>query len=318
MKRALLLATVTIFSCGALLLFGGEKINLFELIDPTSPSHRILFELRGPRLLLVFFVGGSLAVLGSGFQTVFNNPLADPYLLGISSSVALGSALGEVFFKAAPHSPAGIFLALIGGLSSIFILSAFLRTQVGKTQERIVLFGTGMNFVCSSTLFLILSYYHQQLGGGAMRYLFGQVPWLTFSEVVSTIALGTLFLIPLLGLAKKLDILTLGDSVARTLAVNPYQTRSLFLILSSLYMTVLVTATGSIGFVGLVIPHTTRLIFNPRSSRSAFLYSLILGGVFLGISDCVSRTLLPPFEFPIGVVSTLLGGPIFLYLLWKR
>ena len=107
MKRALLLATVTIFSCGALLLFGGEKINLFELIDPTSPSHRILFELRGPRLLLVFFVGGSLAVLGNGFQTVFNNPLADPYLLGISSSVALGSALGEVFFKATPHSPAG-------------------------------------------------------------------------------------------------------------------------------------------------------------------------------------------------------------------
>lgn len=176
----------------------------------------------------------------------------------------------------------------------------------------------GLNFVLSSVLFLILSFYNQHVGGGSLRWLFGNIPWISRGEVAWVYGLSS----PLLGilyiLGRPLDAISLGDGVARTLGFSPNKQRTWILILTSLLLSALVTYTGAIGFVGLVAPHVVQLLFRPSTSRTLFAFSFLLGAAFLALSDSLSRVLLPPFELPIGIVTTLIGGPAFLVLLWRR
>ena len=148
--------------------------------------------------------------------------------------------------------------------------------------------------------------------------MFGQIPWSSAREV----GLVAAFVIPLVAclllLSRRLDALAFGDSVARTMGFNPGKARALFLALSSALLTVIVFFTGAIGFVGLVIPHGVRLVFRPSSSRALLSLSLVTGALFLAASDLLSRVILPPFEFPIGIITTLFGGPLFLFLLWRK
>jgi iron complex transport system permease protein len=307
-----------ILALGIAPLFGAEPLHWNEILVPGSPSHRIVFELRLPRLLLTLIVGGSLAVLGGTYQILFQNALAEPYLLGVSSAVTFGLVLGEVVFHWASVSfpvlalGAGAALLATGGLIALYL------SGYGSNLERIVLFGMGLNFVLSSTVFMILSYSYQQVGGGAFRWLFGQIPWVTLREVGGLAAIAFPLLLVLWIYARRLDALSLGDMVARTLGIEPVRTRIGLLVVSSALISSLVMFTGAIGFVGLVVPHAVRLIFLPSSTRSSFHVSFLGGAVFLASADLLSRKVLPPFEFPIGIVTTLLGGPIFLILLWRR
>lgn len=310
--------TVGIFALAATLFFGAEPLVWSDVLVPGSPSHRIVFELRLPRLLLTLIAGGSLAMLGGTYQILFQNALAEPYLLGVSSAVTLGLVLGEAVFHWAAVSFPVLALGSLAALVVTFCLVALYLSGYGSDLERIVLFGMGINFVLSSTVFLLLSYSYQQVGGGAFRWLFGQIPWASLTQV-ATLASVTLPMLAILWIyARKLDALSLGDTVARTMGVNPTRARIALLIVSSALISSLVMFTGAIGFVGLVIPHAVRLSLRPSSTRSLFNASFFGGALFLAIADLLSRKILPPFEFPIGVVTTLLGGPIFLVLLWRR
>jgi iron complex transport system permease protein len=175
-----------------------------------------------------------------------------------------------------------------------------------------------LNFDFSSAVFLLLSYVNQQMGGGSLRWIFGQVPWLSLREV-AWFATG---IIPLLVVeliyARHLDAIAMGDAVARTLGFSPKTVRPILLIVSSIHISLIVSISGAIGFVGLIVPHAVRLFFHPSSTRTLQLLSFVLGAVFLILSDTLSRKLLPPFEFPIGIITTLFGGPLFLLLLWRR
>jgi len=298
--------------------FGSETFSWHDLASPASPGYRVLWELRLPRLLLTLVVGGSLAMLGGTYQILFHNPLAEPYLLGISSAVTLGVALGEIFAGAAPFSYAASAFGLSGALLTTLLLAALALSPWGDALDRIVLFGTGLNFLLSSTLLLVLSYHNQQMGAGGLRWLFGQIPWMSGRESLVFAAVCAPFLAVLLLAGRSLDALGLGDTVARTLGFSPARTRGGLVVLTSFLLAVIVSFTGSIGFVGLVIPHTVRLIFRPAGTRALFVLSFALGAVFLAASDVLSRAILPPFEFPIGVITTVVGAPVFLWLLWKR
>jgi iron complex transport system permease protein len=298
--------------------FGAEPLNWKEVFVPGSPSHRIVFELRLPRVLLTFLVGGSLAMLGGTYQILFRNALAEPYLLGVSSAVTLGLVIGEVLFHWPPVSFPSLTLGAALALTTTVGLIALYLSGSGNDMERIILFGMGMNFILSSTVFLILSYAYQQVGGGTFRWLFGQVPWITLREVVVLAAVAVPLLVILWIYARRLDALSLGDAVARTLGVDPTRTRIWLLVVSSALISLLVMFTGAVGFVGLVIPNAVRLFLRPASTRASFHASFVGGSVFLALTDLLSRKVLPPFEFPIGIVTTLLGGPIFLFLLWRR
>jgi len=315
----------TLLLGGALLLLSVAPFFGSEFISPSvlgsasdSPQSQILWQLRIPRILFCIAVGGGLALLGGTYQILFRNPLAEPYILGVSSAVALSIVLAKVILGWHFGTLVASILGFGGAMAITALLVVLCLIKSGKEIERIILFGMALNFVLSSCLFLILSYHHQHLGGGSMRWLFGQMPWLNLNQSSIYLSLTLLLFAFLFLFSRKLDALTLGDTVARTLGVSPAKTRSLLLILTSAYLAVFIPQTGSIGFVGLVVPHVVRLIFRPSSTRLLFVYSLVMGAVFLVGSDIVSRVLFPPFEFPIGIVTTLLGGPLFLLLLWRR
>ena len=317
-RSALSLVAFAVLLVAIVPFFGSEHLDWKEIAVPGSASHRILFELRLPRLLLTLVAGGALAMLGGSYQILFNNPLAEPYVLGVSSAVTLGVALSEILF----HFPAYSYWGIAAGCVAALVVTAFLvmvaTSRLGESVDRIVLFGMGLNFVLSSVLFLVLSYYYQHLGGGSIRWLFGQIPWVSLREAIAVALISVPFVVAMLVLSRHLDALSLGDSVARTLGFSPPRSRVTLMAITSIFLSLIVSFTGSIGFVGLVVPHAVRLVIRPPNSRVLLAFSFLTGAIFLGISDVISRALLPPFEFPIGIITTLIGGPAFLYLLWKR
>ncbi len=295
--------------------FGSDALSLSSVLDPASTAHRIFFELRLPRLLAVITAGAALSVLGGTYQTLFHNPLAEPYLLGVSNAVTLGLAGAEILFGFGPQSFAS---HLAGFLGAALVTGIILLLHRYRPKAEIILFGMGTQFVLSSVLFLILSFHSQTAGGGSLRWLFGQIPWPSLTESLLFAGVSAVLLLGLIVGGRSLDALSLGDSVARTLGVSPEKSRSRLLLLSSALIAVVVSFGGAIGFVGLVVPHVVRLVLRPDSTRKLFLASALLGGSFLALSDVFSRALLPPMEFPIGVITTVIGGPLFLVLLGRR
>lgn len=307
-----------VFLAVAFSLSAGIPLRWETLGSPDSPAHRILWELRLPRTFFVFFAGASLAAVGAVYQILFYNALAEPYLLGISSAATLGMASAEVFFGIAATS---VFSQSIGLFCASWMTAALLGISLshrGSQTERIALFGVGANFVLSSILFLVLSYHSQQVGGGALRWLFGQIPWLGGADVLRFSVVAASLLACLVCFSRSLDAIAFGDGVAHSLGFSPYRIRFLFLAITSVLVAWLASFTGSIGFIGLVVPHFIRLVFRPSQNRALLLLCIPVGGSFLMLSDSISRSLLPPIEFPVGVVTTLLGGPLFLFLLWKK
>jgi len=305
--------------CLAILLlspfFGSEPVPLSSLGEAGSTGYRLFFELRLPRLLSVVMAGAALSLLGGTYQTLFHNPLAEPYLLGVSNAVVLGLAGGEILFGLSPQSLAGHGLGLLG---ATLVTGAILLLHRYRPRTELILFGMGTQFVLSSILFLILSYHSQTVGGGSLRWLFGQIPWPSMREALGFTALTLPLMAGLFVGGRSLDALSLGDSVSRTLGVSPERARAVHLGLSSALVAVVVSYAGSIGFVGLVVPHVVRLVLRPQTTRQLFLASALLGGSFLALSDVLSRAMLPPMEFPIGVMTTVIGGPLFLVLLGRR
>lgn len=316
-RRADAILVMILIGAGAAGLFAGVPLDWNDW-SADGTTARIVWDLRLPRMLFVFGCGAALAAVGACYQIMFHNPLAEPYLLGVSSAATLGIVVAEILGGIASTSLLSQGVGLSSAALATLLLGAISFSRVGRQAERVALFGLGLNFVLSSALFLFLSYHSQQLGGGAMRWLFGHIPWVSANQSFQ-FALGTFALLALLlGLARRLDALSFGDGVARTLGVSPHSTRILFLTLTSVLIAWMASLTGSIGFVGLVAPHCVRLGWRPGTSRKLLALCIPLGGACLVLSDALSRTILPPLEFPIGVITTLVGGPLFLVLLWKR
>lgn len=274
------------------------------------------FDLRAPRLAFTLLLGAVLAASGAAYQRVLQNPIADPYILGVASAASLALALfGEL--APAAGSSAEIGVALVAAAAATAALLTWERNSGGGV-EKLVLFGLGLNFVLSSALFLWLSLRHAQVGGGSLRWLFGRLPWARWSDVSTFALVAVPVLLLLVQRARALDALALGDSVARTLAVDPKRTRTLVIVACALAVGAATRSAGAIGFVGLVAPHVVQRCFSPSDGRAWLVASALVGAGFLALSDAVSRALLPPIEFPIGVVTTLVGGPLFLWLLGRR
>lgn len=296
---------------------GSEALQLSEIGIPESLSYRIFWELRLPRLILTFSLGGLLALLGSIYQSLFKNPLCEPYVLGVSSAVILGLVIAELFFKSATGMSMSLFLGLGFAFILISVLMLFASSRFGSS-ERVVLFGLGANFILSSVLFVLLSIQNESVGGGTLKWFFGFLPWFNLKESF-LVAVGALIsLISSLLFSRALEVLRLGDTVCRTLGVSPRIARGFLLFSTSLVVAGTVTISGTIGFVGLIVPHLSRLVGRPRDLQNWLLVSFFMGAVFLSLSDALSRSLFPPFEFPVGIMTTLLGGPFFLLVLWKR
>jgi iron complex transport system permease protein len=315
------------------LRFGAESISYTDVVDiflrwlhngsawmeSAEPNFMILMYVRLPRIVLAFMVGGCLATVGVGLQALLRNPLADPYVLGISSGAALGAALAMLIGAGTTIiaiSSLPVF-AFIGGLLSIGIVYRIAVSYGHLPVHTLLLAGVVLNSVFSALIMFITSIMDPNRSFGMMSWLMGTLlapDYPALGALALYVGVGTAVLA---SQSSALNILTLGEESARSLGVEVERLKKIIFVTAALLTGAVVSVSGLIGFVGMVIPHAVRLFVGP-DHRLLLPASALVGGMFLVIADALARTLLAPSEIPVGVVTALAGGPIFLYLLTRR
>ena len=318
MPRRLLLvfALLTVMALCAIavgLSVGSVKMSFAEVtagvFDPTAPTASVIRDLRLPRTLAAFACGGLLALAGALMQVLLRNPLADPYILGISGGAGVG-ALMAIFFGLGVAGLNGF--AFAGALLAILVVFGLAHGDGSWTQTRLLLTGVMVAAGCGAIITLLLSIAPEERLRGMLFWLMGD-----FSQGVNPkFALIGLIVIGLLTapLARDLNVLIRGNDTAKALGVAVRFVRIAIYVLASMATAISVTTAGSVGFVGLVIPHLTRMMVG-NDQRILLPTSMLAGGIFLVLADALARILIAPQQLPVGVVTALIGVPVFLYLL---
>lgn len=313
---ALMLAAGALAASG----FGALRLPLSLLWNGSDDVLRqIWFTIRLPRVLLALVVGGSLALAGCVMQGLFRNPLADPGLLGISSGAALAVALWVVLPLTLPplmmlYAP--MLAAFFGALAATVVIFLLSR-QRDSSLSRLLLVGIAINALCGAAVG-VMSWISndaqlRQLSLWGMGSL-GQAQWSTLLTVAS-LMVPTLFII--WRLAAALNLLQLGEEEAHYLGVDVRAVQRLLLICSALLVAAAVAVSGVIGFIGLVVPHLIRMWLG-ADHRAAIPGSVLAGAFLLLIADTFARTLVAPAEMPVGLLTSILGAPWFLWLIFRR
>jgi iron complex transport system permease protein len=298
-------------AAGAVPLAPGDVWN--GLTHPDADSSVIVRELRAPRVLLAFLVGGSLAVCGAALQAMIRNPLAEPYLLGLSGGAGLGAVLAIASRAASAWAvPVAAFLGALAAVGLVYRLSVAAGRRLDPRVLLLsgVVVGSFAGALMSAIIVLsdatgVRNAFLWLLGG------FGAASWQSLA-VFSAYAV-----LPLAWLgwhARSLDLIALGDEPAHHLGAEVERTRRLVYVSTALLTAASVAACGIIGFVGLVVPHAVRTVSRPLH-RSLLPLVFLTGGAFLVLSDVVSRTVVRPLELPVGVITALVGVPLFALLL---
>jgi len=315
----ILLVAVGVFSVAV----GSEHVGLTNVIRivaaeitgriaDVSPEQRtIIADIRLPRVLMAIVVGAALAVAGSAYQALLRNPLADPGILGISSGAALGAISATIFAESLPISrPVAAFA---GAVITIAVVYALGQGRRGTGTERLILAGVIVNALLSSiVIFLVTS-----ASGARQRNV---LSWL-----IGDLSGESRLLLPVAGFvligigavyvnARSLNLMMIGEQDAQALGVEASRVKVAVYLAASLLTGAAVAVSGAIGFVGLIIPHAVRLV-GGSDNRLVVPASALVGGVFLMLADTIARTAVAPRELNIGVITSLVGAPVFVYLL---
>ncbi len=290
--------------------------SILALIEDNGMARSIVWNLRLPRVIMALLIGIGLGTSGAVFQAVLRNPLASPFTLGIGSSAGFGAVIAIVFFNGLVNEYAVVIWAFIFTLLSSFLILGVSRYK-GATAETMILTGIALMFLFSS-----LSSFLQYLGTkeevhGIVFWFFGSLSKAGYREIVMS---GIMILAPMpfvFRFAFDFNLMTAGDESAGALGVNVSGVRMLSIALASLMTSGAICFTGVIGFIGLVAPHIARMIFG---SDNLFLIpaSALIGGVLVLSADTLGRTVWLPHVIPIGIVTSFIGVPFFLYLLIKK
>jgi len=304
------------------LSIGAVHLPFFKLLslNLTESEQAILFTIRLPRVLLAAIVGAALAVSGAVMQGLFRNPLADPGLIGIASGAALAVAI-VIVLAGSFVSALGLYglsiAAFLGGVVTCTMIFKFAKLSGGFSVTYMLLAGIAINALAGAgTSFLAYLSNDEQLRTLTFWTMgsVGRALWPAVIVAVTIIA-PTIFVLN--RYARALDILLLGEHEAQNLGVNTEQLKRIVMICTALCVGSAVALTGIIGFVGLIVPHLIRLMIGP-DHRRLIPTSAILGALVLTCADLLARTLLSPAEIPVGILTSLLGGPFFLWLLVKQ
>ena len=286
--------------------------------DWTNAQYNIIWEIRFPRVLLGAIIGAGLALAGTGIQALVRNSLADPYILGVSSGASVGATLViltgafQIFGQYALS-----FAAFLGAL--LAIIAVFYLAQVGGriSTTRLLLSGIALSMILSAvTDFIVISAPDDDKVHSALFWMMGSLVGADWEMLpIAGIPVIATFIF-LLFQSRSLNILLMGEETAATLGINIHVFQKLLIVIISLLTGVLVSVSGAIGFVGLMIPHVVRLLVGSDHRRVLWI-SLFLGAIFMMWADVAARLLVAPQEIPIGVVTALTGGPFFIWLLRK-
>lgn len=289
-----------------------EVNRIFQVIanDDGSPERMVIWNIRLPRMILAALVGLNLALAGAILQGVMNNPLADPSIIGISSGAGLFAIVILVIMP--QHQGLVPLAAFLGAMLAAIIIYS-LAWKGGIEPTRIILAGVAVSALFGAGISGILVFYSDRVHG-ALTFMNGSLSSRSWPEVQTILPYTVVGIILVNVFAEKLNILILGDDVARGLGLNVELTRLGFTALAALLASSAVSVVGLLGFVGLIVPHSIRLIIG-NDYKYMLPASAILGSVLLMFSDTFARTILSPVEIPVGIVMAVLGVPFFLYLL---
>ena len=286
-------------------------------LEPSTVS--IVWEIRLPRVLLSVLVGAGLSVVGAALQALVRNPLADPYILGISSGASVGAALVIVFgllsFLGAMALPVAACIGAFVTLLGVF----FLARQGNRIPVvRLLLAGIAMSAILSALTSFIM-FLSPQDGGVAAVYfwIMGSLSGASWSSLPIPAVVVVGGTVALMVRARSLNLMLMGDDVASTLGLNVSRFRKFLLAISTILTGVVVAVSGAIGFVGLIIPHIVRILLG-ANHRKLLPVSALVGALFLVWVDVLARMLLAPQELPIGIITALTGGPFFIWLMRKE
>jgi len=285
--------------------------------DPWTRA--ILLDVRLPRVLLAALVGAALSGAGVAFQAALRNPLADPYILGVSG----GAALGAVMFTAMAGSsqvwsPLGRpVAAFTGAMLSVVVLFGLARVRGRTETTALLLVGVIINAIDSALILFLVTAGDTSRFQGALFYLVGSIgsqPWAVIASVAGLTVAGLAVLVLL---SHRLNLLSFGEEAAGHLGVDVETVLWIAVVSASLITAASVAFVGLVGFVGLIVPHAVRAAFGP-DHRLLLPASALAGAAFLVLTDTLARVLLAPVELPVGVITALLGGPFFLFLFLRR
>ncbi len=316
-------AALLLLSLGAVfvlsLCFGSVKIDLFASLsalacgDVSSPDVKILLYLRLPRLCAGLLSGMALAVAGVLIQGVLHNPMAAPNIIGVNSGAGLGAVLVLTVF---PSAVTFLPIAAFGGALLACLLIYALSFKVGADKLTVTLVGVALASVLNGGI-NTLKILFPDSAYDADAFFIGGLSGVTFSRLAPAAVMICLALVVTLVLAKDLDILALGDNTARTLGMNVRTKQCIILILAAILAGAAVSFAGLLGFVGLVVPHIARR-FAGQNHRLLLPVSALMGGLLVTVCDLLSRLLFAPYEVPVGILLSFVGGPFFLFLLLRR
>lgn len=276
----------------------------------TEVEQRLLFELRLPRVVMGGLVGGILAVAGAGYQGVFRNPLADPYLLGVAAGAGLGATAIIGLGAGSALIPPIAFAGGIAAVGATYVLS---RTVGGRTTTSLILAGVAVAAFATAVQTFLLQRNYETLRE-VYSWILGRLVTVGWGEVWTLVPYAIVAMTVLLLHRRLLDVLALGDEEAAGLGVNVVRVRRYVVIAATLATAAAVSVSGLIAFVGIIVPHTIRLVTG-WSYRVILPLSLVYGASFLIVADLGARTLVAPAELPIGVLTAFLGAPFFLLVL---
>lgn len=319
----LLIMIVVLISAVIWSLSTGEvSISVFDLpniiSDPESMEYMILMHIRLPRILLAMSVGGSLSLAGAVMQGIFRNPLVEPYTLGISGGAALGVSLAIVAglvqtlgFITLP------FFGFMGAAATIFVVFTFSRMRSGINIHNMLLVGIMISFVASALMMLMMSITTRDNMNHIMFWTMGSLDQPDFRLVIMSMAVALIGLVISYIFVHTLNALRLGESKARYLGLNVKSSVRILFFTASMLTGVSVAVAGIIGFVGLVIPHIVRMI-GGNDHRMLLIGSFLGGAAFLAICDTLSRIVIAPNELPIGVITGIAGGVVFIGVMMQN
>ncbi|WP_315116110.1 iron chelate uptake ABC transporter family permease subunit [uncultured Clostridium sp.] len=293
----------------------GKYINL----EGISSTHKlIILNLRLPRIILAALIGVGLSLVGCVFQAIFKNPMADPYVLGISSGSALGASIAIVLgLNVAFLGLSGVtILAFTGAILTTLLVYSIARTGTKLPTNTLLLAGVSVSFLLSSIISLIMIFNREQVEQ-IIFWTMGSLNSANWKAVISLLPFIFIGGFLIFVFSKDLNVMLTGDDTASSLGVEVDKVKKLLLVISSVIIAACVSVSGIIGFVGLIIPHMIRIIVGP-DHRILLPFTALGGGIFMIISDTLARTLAQPAEIPVGAITSIFGAPYFIYLLIKN
>ncbi len=319
-----LLGTVLILISIIAISAGSSGVHFWETLailagksNPDSATATIIYQIRLPRVILAAFVGGSLALGGLVFQALLRNPLAEPYILGISGGSAIGAILAMLIGLS--YFPGVTIFSFTGSLLVLAFVTTLAGTTMGNTmlsRDSLLLGGVMMNAFCAAVIMFLISMTRSFQVQHILYWLMGDLATMQKGQLPILFLVLPCFVVIFI-LARPMNLLLLGRETAAAMGINVKNIVLLLLVITSLMVSIIVSLSGLIGFVGLVIPHIFRLLLGP--DHRLLVPSCLLGGAsYLIVCDLLARVLPSSGELPVGIITALIGAPLFIVLLLRN